>query len=65
MSEINNIRDKFSNDGFCHLPSFLSNSKYFNDVLNKIREVSILRLEKISSKNYSRKVFIENLIKTI
>lgn len=53
MSEINNIRDKFSNDGFCHLPSFLSNSKYFNDVLNKIREVSILRLEKISSKNYN------------
>ena len=38
MSEINNIRDKFSNDGFCHLPSFLSNSKYFNEELNKIKD---------------------------
>ena len=52
MSEINNIRDNFFNDGFFYLPSFLSKSKSFSDVLKKIREVSILRLKKISSEKY-------------
>lgn len=53
MFEINHIRNKFFDDGFFYLPSFLSSSKYFNDLLDNIRKISLLRLEKISSKKYS------------